>query len=1009
VDASYWLITVLSIGMLAGSIALQIRTYSRRRRVRPLFIVLGQAAAFGSMVLFSIILSRPPGVLEWALILTAGVTCGAAYGGLIRIEQTTAGIVMSYTLPWLLVWGALLLVTQGAAAITGRLPWVVYSLAIFTMTLNLGMNGRVVARYRGLRIGGATAAILLAPLLATAFSMAPSNARPALATSCSANQIPNLLRSLLPPNGLSGTMDFYETTESHLPMVSIEYISSHGQSSESYSIELYRSAADAKAARGSWIPHLLENPVETWEEFGNQGAIRRYWETTDPTTGTLTGKYDYVGISGAAYVELHHDIDSTDAAIRRNSYVDDLFSSLMAAAGRLNPDSVFALAATDRCQSVAIGTDEPGPNGSTPPGTPSAGGTPGGLSSIGDLLGGEPIKPGDLTQGLVLANGLLLLSSLGQLMLVSGGSLGGSIPGSSGGPANGTPVGDGRVWYRPPWDVGGPVPMNPAEVADIENKLRQGLMWSPTDGWVTRKQDAANKAMRAHQLEFERAESARAAAESHRAIQAARDAQAAARQEIRNINRRAVIDIEMRESERQHAEDMAELASADRAAKAWAVAEAAGDIAATGFGFVGGPLGLALRGGYRVLRGTAAGLGTGIADGASIGETTKRMYIGTVEGGVVATVELGIDAGVRKVSGLPPLFPADPPPIPPALLVPKAIMRQALGDAAEIAKTKGVDAAAQTVDPAKVLRLFKNGGMETLGQLEQAGAVSTSEAKVIRKVLSNHVNTAVAAGAGDAAREFAAKTGVRVTEVLVGDSGSSAAGTAGSLVTDADRTYVGVFHPDDLAAYAQQHGISPAAAAEQLNRDLTSAADAKVAEQLGNSGLTPQDVGYTGYSGFGSTAGPADSYAAGFTRTRQAVQGQTLVVRPDGTTYVAGKDAILDAEGLAAHAQGVPMPPAQPTVPLSEFGQLGGRQVESLVAHTDPKSVAKAMDRVSYLAGRTGIPVDSTAAGAAKAIRAEPQQISSILESVGLTPEEFRTRALDTTQRFMARLEDFGK
>jgi hypothetical protein len=67
------------------------------------------------------------------------------------------------------------------------------------------------------------------------------------------------------------------------------------------------------------------------------------------------------------------------------------------------------------------------------------------------------------------------------------------------------------------------------------------------------------------------------------------------------------------------------------------------------------------------------------------------------------------------------------------------------------------------------------------------------------------------------------------------------------------------------------------------------------------------------------------------------------------------------------------------------------------------------MDRVSYLAGRTGIPVDSTVAEAAKAMRAEPRRIGEILQSFGLTADEFRTRALDTSMRFMTKLESFGK
>ncbi len=202
-DSSYWLISVGSIGILAASIAIQIRTYSRRRPVRPIVIALGQAVAFGSMVLFSVSLGRPPGVVEWVLILSVGVACGIVYAGLIRVEQTPAGIVMAYTLPWLVVWGALLLLTQGAAAITGRLPWVVYSLAIFTMTLNLGMNGRVIARYRALRIGGVTAAVLLAPLLGERLRIGARRRAPGAGHQhCSVNQIPVFFRGLLPPGGI---------------------------------------------------------------------------------------------------------------------------------------------------------------------------------------------------------------------------------------------------------------------------------------------------------------------------------------------------------------------------------------------------------------------------------------------------------------------------------------------------------------------------------------------------------------------------------------------------------------------------------------------------------------------------------------------------------------------------------------------------------------------------------------------------------------------------------------
>jgi hypothetical protein len=878
-----------------------------------------------------------------------------------------------------------------------------------------------------LRIGGVVAAALVAPFLVGLLALAPAGAQPVRAdgngVSCSVDQIPELLRGLLPPqatlvepnSGQVGQAMVVDTSTSSSGRNAVQIIyhvalpdtGLAASITDGVVISVYRDSGQADAEYGVAAGASLGGLIGQEDISGVAGPAFRIRLGPQSSGGTEYLEYQYTGLAGAAVVWAYpRTAPGTTPATSHDAF----FASVMAAAGALDPGAVFALEATGSCSggAAAAPTKGPGtPGGTTAPGGTTPSGT--GVSGIGVLLDGEPIQPGDLTQGLVLANGLLILGSLGQFVMSSGGWTGGATSGPAGTPSNGTPFGDGRVWYRAPWDVGGPAPMTPAEIADIENKQRQGFIWSGTDGWVTPEQSAANEAMRAHQLAVERAESAQAAAESHRAIQAARDAQEAARQEIRNINRRAVIDIEMREAERQHAEDMAALAKADRVAWVGSAVETAGDLAATGLGIVGGPLGIAVRAGYRVLKGTAAGLGTGIADGASYGETTKRMYIGTVEGGVAAGAEMAIDGGVRKLFGLPPMFPAAPAPIPPALLAPRAVVRQVLGDAAEIAKKKGVDAAARTVDPAKVMRLYKNGGMETLGQLEQAGAVSSSEAQVIRKVLSNEVNGSVAAGARDAAREFAKKTGVRLQEVLVSDSGSSAAGKVGSLVTDADRTVVGVFHPEDVAAYAKQHGISQAEAASALNRELTSAVDEKVAEQLGRQGLTPTDVGYKGYSAFGEAAGPGDSWAAQATRTRQAVQGNTTVVRPDGTTYRAGKDAILDAEGLAARAQGGTMPPVQPTVPFSEFEQLGGRQVQSLVAHADPKSVAKAMDRVSYLAGRTGIPVDSTVAEAAKAMRAEPQSVGEILQSFGLTTDEFRTRALDTSMRFMTKLKSFGQ
>jgi hypothetical protein len=48
-------------------------------------------------------------------------------------------------------------------------------------------------------------------------------------------------------------------------------------------------------------------------------------------------------------------------------------------------------------------------------------------------------------------------------------------------------------------------------------------------------------------------------------------------------------------------------------------------------------------------------------------------------------------------------------------------------------------------------------------------------------------------------------------------------------------------------------------------------------------------------------------------------------------------------------------------------------------------------------------------AEAAKAMRAEPQSVGEILQSFGLTTDEFRTRALDTSMHFMTKLKSFGQ
>lgn len=66
---------------------------------------------------------------------------------------------------------------------------------------------------------------------------------------------------------------------------------------------------------------------------------------------------------------------------------------------------------------------------------------------------------------------------------------------------------DGKVWFQPPWDEGGPVWMSKSEFEDMRSHQAQGLKWSNRHGWVTPEDEREREAIIARSRELNRQQS----------------------------------------------------------------------------------------------------------------------------------------------------------------------------------------------------------------------------------------------------------------------------------------------------------------------------------------------------------------------------------------------------------------------------------------------------------------------------------------------------------------------
>ncbi|MHC1781828.1 MAG: hypothetical protein AB9891_03510 [Anaerolineaceae bacterium] len=311
-------------------------------------------------------------------------------------------------------------------------------------------------------------------------------------------------------------------------------------------------------------------------------------------------------------------------------------------------------------------------------------------------------------------------------------------------------------------------------------------------------------------------------------------------------------------------------------------------------------------------------------------------------------------------------------------------------------------------DPTK---LYSDGGSQILGGLEEKGLVTPDQARQVTNQLTEKVNQAVANGADDAARKLRLQTGVQIQKVLVADSGSSGMAKSGlinsnrSLVTDADRSLMLKVDKDALAVYAHENQMTPDQAYKDLLNRYQNLMDDGVDQALKDQGFQngAADVDYKSYAGIGTKAGPADAYPTNYTAARTEM-GTTNVrsYSPNGDLTSANDTsgrAFLDELGLEQqkHTGVLPSDPAG-KIDAGELKNIAGQQLNSAMNHEDVKSVAKALIRDNYVAGRQKILTDPTISQAAREIVNNPQDMNTILNKYGIKADEFINKAREQVQ-----------
>ena len=253
-------------------------------------------------------------------------------------------------------------------------------------------------------------------------------------------------------------------------------------------------------------------------------------------------------------------------------------------------------------------------------------------------LTGKGASPGGKTNQQLPSATILLATALSGLVLTGGALVNVAINRPAVAPANvqtpaGTPhIGEernGQVWYKPPWDQGGPGWISKAEYNQIQNMTAQGKVWSDRWGWVDPDTLQQNEASRARNwANFTRQD--QSALKINEAINKARQGYNQSLHNILNNQRRYDLEINQIRNLRQAGIEAKNVARWEMICKTTEAVSWSADQTINIMGKVV-PGGGYISDGYTVLKGTAEGLGNAMAEG---GNYSRHLAKGTFEGAV---------------------------------------------------------------------------------------------------------------------------------------------------------------------------------------------------------------------------------------------------------------------------------------------------------------------------------------------------------------------------------------